>query len=180
MEGATKGETQESTVRLIEAASDALTDGMVERFAATGGNALEVLDRLNDEDTMDAVLNIIDRVTELQRSGAIDTLFDTVILMHGMRSALTDSMVERLVIWAETMISNVANEQLAEFAGETVDAMHEAAVETSQDKSSGGLMSTISMLSKPETQQAMKFLMTFAAKMQSNATASQGTTTDGK
>lgn len=180
MEGVTKGETQESTLRLVEAASDALTDGMVERFATTGGNALEVLDCLNDDDTRDAVLNIIDRVTELQRSGAIDTLFDAVILMHGMRSALTDSMVERLVIWAETMISNVANEQLAEFAGETVDAMHEAAVETSQHKSAGGLMSTISMLSKPETQQAMKFLMTFASKMQSNATASQGTTTDGK
>lgn len=161
-------DTQEGAMRLVQAASEAMTDGMVERLTTTGGNALEVLDRLNDEDTKDAVVNVIERLTELNRSGALDTLFDLVILMHGARSALTDSMVERLVIWAETMISNVANEDLAQFAGETVDAMHEAAVETAQSKSSGGLMSTVAMLSKPETQQAMKFLMNFACKMQSN------------
>lgn len=172
-------DTQDATLRLVQAASDAMTDGMVERMAETGGNTLEVLDRLNDEDTRDAVLNTIDRLTELQRSGALDTLFDLVVLMHGMRSALTDSMVERLVVWAETMINNVANEHLAEFAGETVDAMHEAAVETADQKSTGGLMSTMSMLSQPETQQALKFLMTFACKMQKNVTDSQGTSTDG-
>jgi len=172
-------DTQDNALRLVTAATDAMTDGMVERFATTGGNALEVLDRLNDEDTKDAIMNTIDRLTELQRSGALDTLFDLVVLMHGMRSAMTDSMVERLVIWMETMISNVANEHLAEFAGETVDAMHDAAVETSQHKSSGGLMSTVAMLSKPETQQAIKFLMNFACKMQQNATGSQGTTTNG-
>ncbi|MFC1673955.1 hypothetical protein ACFL12_07390 [Pseudomonadota bacterium] len=169
-------DTKEGALRMVQAASEAMTDGMVERFATTGGNALEVLDLLNDEDTRDAVVNVVERLTELNRSGALDTLFDTVILMHGARSAMTDSMVERLVIWAETMISNVANEHLAEFAGETVDAMHDAAVETAQTKSSGGMMSTIAMLSKPETQQAMKFLMNFACKMQTNATAnsSQG------
>lgn len=171
-------ETQESTLRLVQAATDAMTDGMVERFATTGGNALEVLDRLNDDDTKDAIMNTIDRLTELQRSGALDTLFDVVILMHGLRSAMTDSMVERLVIWAETMINNVANEHLAEFAGETVDAMHEAAVETAAHKSSGGLMSTISMLSKPETQQAIKFMMNFACKMQKNVSDSQGLTNE--
>lgn len=169
-------DTQDSTQRLVQAATDAMTDGMVERMATTGGNALEVLDRLNDDDTRDAVMHAIDGLTDLHRSGALDTLFELVTLMHGARSALTDSMVERLVIWAETMISNVANEHLAEFAGETVDAMHEAAVETAQEKSGGGLMSTLSMLSQPETQQALKFLMTFACKMQNNATDSQGNT----
>ena len=163
-------DTQEGALRLVQAAQEAMTDGMVERLTTTGGNALEVLDRLNDEDTKDAVINVIERLTEMNNSGALDTLFDTVILLHGMRSALTDSMVERLVIWAETMINNVANEDLAAFAGETVDAMHEAALETAKTRSSGGLMSTISMLSKPETQQAMQFLMTFACKMQKNAT----------
>ena len=169
-------DNQDAAQTLINAAQDALTDGMVERMAETGGNALEVLDRLNDEDTRDAVLNIMDRLTELQRSGALDTLFDLVVLAHGARSAMTDSMVERLMVWMESMISNVANEDLAEFAGETVDAMHDAAIETAAENSSGGLMSTLGMLSKPETQQALKFLMTFAAKMQKNATDSQGNT----
>jgi len=167
-------ETQENTLRLVQAASEAMTDGMVERMATTGGNALEVLDRLNEDDTKDAIMSTIDRLTELHSSGALDTLFDLVILMHGARSAVTDSMVERLVVWAETMINNVANEHLAEFAGETVDAMHEAAVDTAQHKSSGGLISTIGMLSKPETQQAIKFMMNFACRMQKNVSDSQG------
>ena len=167
-------ETQDDTLRLVKAATDAMTDGMVDRMATTGGNALEVLDRLNDDDTKDAIMNTIDHLTDLNRSGALDTLFEVVTLMHGARSAMTDSMVERLVIWAETMINNVANEHLAEFAGETVDAMHEAAVETAQQKSGGGLISTVAMLSKPETQQAIKFLMNFACKMQKNVSDSQG------
>ncbi|MCW8916819.1 MAG: hypothetical protein OQK24_13335 [Magnetovibrio sp.] len=169
-------DNQENATQLIQAANDALTDGMVERLATTGGNALEVLDLLNDDDTRDAVITILERLTEIHRSGALDTFFELLTLAHGARSALTDSMVERLVVWMETMISNVANEHLAEFAGDTVDAMHDAAVETAQDKATGGLMSTLSMLSKPETQQALKFLMTFAAKMQKNATDSQGNT----
>ncbi len=169
-------DNQENALRLVEAAQDALTDGMVERFATTGGNALEVLDHLNDDDTRDAVITILERLTEMHRSGALETVFELLTFVHGARSALTDSMVERLVIWMETMVSNVANEHLAEFAGDTVDAMHDAAVETAQAESTGGLMSTLSILSKPETQQALKFLMTFAAKMQKNATDSQGNT----
>jgi uncharacterized protein YjgD (DUF1641 family) len=163
-------DTTEGALRLVQAASEAMTDGMVERLTTTTGNALEILDRLNDEDTKDAVISIIERLAELNRSGALDTVFDLVVMIHGARSALTDSMVERLVVWAETMISNVANEHLAEFAGETVDAMHEAAVETAKHRSAGGLMSTMIMLGKPETQQAMKFMMNFACKMQQNVT----------
>ncbi|MBF0247794.1 MAG: DUF1641 domain-containing protein [Alphaproteobacteria bacterium] len=158
----------ENVLRLVEAASEAMTDGMVERLASTGGNALEILDRLNDPDTKEAILDTLERFKELHRTGAVDTLFELLILMHGARAALTDTLVERLVIWAESMINNIANEHLAEFAGETVDAMHEAAVETAGMKAGGGLMSTLAMLSKPETQQAIKFLMTFACKMQKN------------
>jgi len=161
-------ESQDSALRLVQAAGEALTDGMVERMAVTGGNALEVLDRLNDDDTRDAVMSVIDRLTELHRSGALETLFDLVSLLHAGRSALTDSMVERLMVWAETMISNVANEHLAELAGQACGAMHEAAEETAQVQPKGGLMSTISMLGKPETQQAMRFLLAFAGKMQKN------------
>jgi len=93
-------ETQENTLRLVKSASEAMTDGMVERMATTGSNVLEVLDRLNEEDTRDAVMSTIDRLTELHRSGALNTLFDLVTLMHAGRSALTDNMVERLVVWA--------------------------------------------------------------------------------
>ncbi len=161
-----------ATSRIVQAATDALSDGMVERLATTSGNALEVLDRLNDEDTKDAVLHALERLSEVHRSGALDTLFDLLGLVHGARSAMTDTMVERLVVWVETMITNVANEGLAEFAGETVDAMQEAALEAGRAKPGGGIISTIAMLKKPETQQAIQFLMAFAGKMQDNAVSS--------
>ncbi len=163
-------ETQENTLRLVKSASEAMTDGMVERMATTGSNVLEVLDRLNEEDTRDAVMSTIDRLTELHRSGALNTLFDLVTLMHAGRSALTDNMVERLVVWAETMVTNVANENLAEFTGKTCNAMHEAAEETAQVKPSGGFLSTITLLGKPETQQALRFMLSVAGKMQQNVT----------
>ena len=83
--------------RLTLAAREALTDNMVERLATTGANALELLDRLNDPSTSAAVHTLIDRLTELHKVGALDTVCD---LAHDcctrLRNALTDNMVERL------------------------------------------------------------------------------------
>ncbi len=151
--------------RLAQAASEALTDGMVERLSTTAANALEVVDRLNEEATKDAVLHIIERVTELHRTGALDTLFQLVTLMHGAREAMTDSMVERLFAFMEHMVNNLATEDIAELASHAQQAMAFAATEATETKSTGGLLATISMLSKPESQQALRFLLSFACRM---------------
>ena len=76
--------------RLVLAAREALTDSMVERLAATGANALELIDRLNDEATSAALHSLIDRLTEMHKVGALDTLCDTVMMLHAARNALTD------------------------------------------------------------------------------------------
>lgn len=163
-------DTQQNAIRLVEAATEAMTDGMVERLSITGANALEVVDRLNDDNTKEAVMNIIDRVTELQRSGALNTLFDLVVLLHGVRSALTDSMVERLVMWMEHMVTNVANEDVADLAGHMVGAIRDAAQQTEDAPASGGMFATLSMLSKPETQKSLNFLLGVATNIQKCAT----------
>ncbi len=157
-------------ISLVQAAGESLTDSMVERLTVTGANALEVVDRLNDEDTHDAVMSLIDKLTDMHRSGALNTLFDVLTLVHGARSAMTDSMVERLFIFVEHMFNNLANEEMADLAHNARNAMEEAVAETAaRGKPGGGLMSTISMLGKPETQQALQFLLTFATKMQESA-----------
>jgi uncharacterized protein YjgD (DUF1641 family) len=167
--------TQADVVRLVQAASEAMTDNMVERLSITSANALEVVDRLNDEDTRDAVMSVIDKMTDLHRSGALETLFDTVSTLHGARSALTDNMVERLFIFVEHMINNLANEEIAEMAHNARRAMEEAVDDTSaQGAPSGGLLSMVSMLSKPETQKALQFLLAFACKMEARSTAQHG------
>jgi len=157
-------------VWMAQAAQEALTDTMVERLSITGANALEVLDRLNEEDTRDAVMFLIDKVTELHRIGALGTLFEAVTMLHGARSALTDNMVERLFIFVEHMINNLANEEVAAMTHNARLAMEEAVDQIrSRPEPSGGLVSTLKMLSRPESGRALQFLLAFACKLQSHS-----------
>ena len=158
--------------QLQKAAREALTDSMVERLAITGANALQLLDRLNDERASDAINVLIDRVTELHRVGALNTLFDMVALLHAAREASTDNIVERLFGFVEQMINTVGNEAMATLAGNTRQALEEAAAETAHTAPRGGLLATVSMLSKPEAQRSLAFLLSFGEKLQRSSAGS--------
>ena len=159
-------EPTDEIARLTLAAREALTDSMVERLAITGANALELIDRLNDERTSAAIHAIIDRVTELHKMGALDTLFDMVTLLHAARDAATDNIVERLFTFFEQMINTVGNEAMGTLAENARNALEEAAEETVKVAPRGGLFSTLAMLSKPETQRTLAFMLMFAEKLQ--------------
>jgi len=162
----------QDVLQLATALREALTDSMVERLTDTAANTLEVVNKLNDPDTQEAVIHLIDRLTELKQSGALDTLFDLVQLIHGSRMALTDSMVDRLFSFIEHMINNMGTEEMATLVNNTSCAMTEAAEETMDQKPSGGLFSTLSMLSKPETQKTLQFLLAFGGKLQQSTVES--------
>src|SRR3974377_1949718 len=130
-------------LQLTLAAREALTDTMVERLAVTGANALELIDRLNDESTSAALHTLIDRMTELHKVGAIDTLCDTLMMVHAARNALTDNMVERLFTFFEQMINTVGNEAMGELAQNTRTAIEAAAEETGQMTTRGGVFVTL-------------------------------------
>lgn len=150
--------------RVLTAAGDAITDQMVERLAVTSSNALEVLDRINDDDTRDAIMTLIDQLTDLHRAGGLTSLFEVVHMINAGRNAMTDGIVERLAIFAEHMVSNLGQEEVGELAHDASMALCEARKE-SMDAPSGGLMATLRLLSKPETQQSLQFLMAFAGKL---------------
>jgi len=156
--------------RLATAARDALTDQMVERLATSGGNALELLDRLNDEPTSAAIHGLIDRVTELHKVGALDTAVDLLMLAHAARSALTDSMIERLFAYVEHMAASVGHEDMGDLVHNARVAMDEAAHEVAKSPAKGGMLATLSLLSKPETQQSLQFLLSFAGKLKAKTT----------
>ncbi len=166
MDDMTNQPPMDEMARLSLAAREALTDSMVERLTTMGGNALELLDRLNDPDTSAAVHSLVDRLTELHKVGAIDTVCDLALTLHAVRSALTDNMVERLFMFMESMINTVGNEAMGELAENTRMAFEEAAQETASAKPSGGIMGMMSMLSKPETQKSLAFLLAFSNKLQ--------------
>jgi uncharacterized protein YjgD (DUF1641 family) len=159
-------EPVDEMTRLAQATRDALTDAMVERLAVTGANALELLDRLNDERTSEALHAVIDRLTELHKVGALDTLFDTVVLLHAARNASTDSIIERLFTFFEQMINTVGNEAMGTLADNMRQALDEAAEETGRKASRGGIFATLSMLGRPEAQQSLMFLLSFGQKLQ--------------
>jgi uncharacterized protein YjgD (DUF1641 family) len=161
----------DETARLTLAMREALTDSMVERLTAMGGNALELLDRLNDEPTREAVHALIDRITELHKVGALDTACDLLMLMHAARNALTDNMVERLFVFFEQMINTVGNEAMGELAENTRLALGEAADEANKAAPRGGLMTMLSLLSKPENQRSLAFLLAFGEKLQRQTAA---------
>jgi uncharacterized protein YjgD (DUF1641 family) len=158
--------------RLALAAREALTDSMVERLAVTGATALELIDRLNDERTNAAVHAVIDRVTELHKMGALDTLFDFIALLHAARDALTDNMVERLFTFFEQITNTIGNEAMGTLAENTRNAVEEAAEEMGQATPRGGLLAMLTLLSKPETQRTLTFLLLFAEKLQRRTTNS--------
>ena len=152
--------------RLMQAAQEALTDSMVERLAASGANVLELLDRLNDEQTREAIHAALDRVTALHKAGALDTMFDLVMLLNAARNAATDTIVERLFVFVEQMLNTVGTEAMGSFAENARLALEEAAEATSQQTPRGGALAALSLLAKPETQRSLGFLLSFADRLQ--------------
>jgi len=159
-------ESSDEMARLLLALREALTDSMVERLATTAGVALEVVDRLNEEETRDAVHSIFDRLTEFHSIGALDTLFESVLLLHAVRSAATDSIVERLFGFIEQAANTFGSEAMLQCADDVLGSLEQAAQETDNTPAKGGLLSTISLLSKPESQQTIEFLLKFGAALQ--------------
>ena len=155
--------------RLVGVISDALTDSMIERASVTLGNVLEVADHISEPDTLAAIHAILDELTTLHRTGGLVSLFELIHFFNAMRNATTDSIVERGAVFMEHMINNLATEEIASLASNATEAMQEAAKETADKRHSGGLFSTIGMLSKPETQASLHFLLTFAQKLQAKS-----------
>jgi len=160
------GATPKGVELLIQGMGDALTDSMVERLAGNAGNILEVLDRLNDDDTREAVLCLLDELSKLHRSGGLVGLFELLGLLGAARGALTDSIVERLAVFTEHMVDNMANEEVAKLAGCAHEAMLESGEEVAKSPPEGGFMNTLRLLSSPETQSSLRFLVGVSQRLQ--------------
>lgn len=144
------------------AISQALTDTMVERLVTTSSHGLEVLDRLNDDATREAIHRAIDGVTTMHTTGALDAVFEMAQLLQAARAAMTDQMVERLYHFAETMVTSLATQEIAALARDAELAFYDASRLTAGGtEGSKGLWGVIRVLSKPETIQTLNLLVAF-------------------
>lgn len=157
-------ERSEQIGDVLEAAANALTDSMVERLATSLSGVLEITDRLSEPDTRDAVMAALDGLTRLHKSGDLNLMFDTLQMLGAAHNAATDGMVERGAALVEHLISNVANEEVADLAHQTNVAMREARQEASTRMGSGK-MAALKLLGQPETLEALHFLVRVSAKL---------------
>ncbi|MBF0562440.1 MAG: hypothetical protein HQL37_10555 [Alphaproteobacteria bacterium] len=153
----------------LNAAREALTDGMVERMASTAANAMELVDAVNDEDTREALQAAIAALTKLHKIGAIDTLVELVMVAHAARTAVSDSMIERLFAFGEHMINNLATEEVATLAHETRAALEDALDQTVGAPAKGGLLNVMRMMGSPSAAQTLNFLLTFGNNLRQRA-----------
>ena len=153
---------------LGRAAADGMTDGMVDRLAIAGSNGLELLDRLNDDETRAAVHHALDALTSMHRNGQIETLLEMVSLAHAARSALTDVMVDRLCQFIEVMITNLATAEIAELARETEGAFYDATQECAASPPKT-LIGLVRELSKPETLRMISLMLAFGRSLESRS-----------
>lgn len=160
--------------RLTLAGREALTDSMVERLATTAGNTLELADRLNDEGTRAALHCALDRLSELHKVGALDTLFDTVMFIHAIRNAATDNIVERLFDFFEQMINTIGSEEMGTLAQSAREALDEAADSAAKMTPRKGMMAALATLSQPEMQRSLAFLSAFANGLQQRTVGNRG------
>ena len=155
--------------RLAQSVRDSLSDSMVERITGTAGNALEVVDKLNEPDVKEGLMTLLDAVGSLQRTGALQTIIDALFMVHAMRSAATDSMVDRAFAFIEHMANNLGTEDIATLAHEAKGAMDDAIDSCNIPGGGGGLMGTMRMLSQKDTQEALRFMLSFSCSLKKRA-----------
>lgn len=155
--------------RLVQGATDAMSDSMVERLVSTVGNGLEVVDKLNEPDIKEAISSLLDALGTMHRTGVLQTVIDIVFMLHAARAACNDAMIERFFVFIEHMWNNLGTEELATLAHEAKGAMEDALDHCNIPGGGGGLLGTMKMLSKPETQDAMRFLLAFSCSLRKRA-----------
>lgn len=162
-------DTAADVARLMQGVREALSDSMVERLTITAGNAMEVVDKFNEPDVKEGLMTLLDAVGNMQRTGVLQTVIDAVYMLHAMRSAATDSMIDRAFAFIEHMANNLGTEDLATLAHEAKGAMEDAIDSCNIPGGGGGMWGTMRMMSQKETQESMRFLLSFACSLKKRA-----------
>jgi len=82
----------EEMTRLIQAARDAMTDDLVTRLAATAGDGMDLLDRVNRS----GVASALPHLATMANNGDLESLAQLARVYGSAQDALTDDMVSRM------------------------------------------------------------------------------------
>ena len=156
--------------RVVAAARDSLTDEMVSRLGATAAEGLDLLDKVNRS----GVAGALPAISQLVANGDLERLVHLARTYGAAQDALTDEMVARL---AETVAESLSLMDRMNRAGldrlvgnierlglvlETTMKALETAKRESERPAAGGFGGLWSLMTDPENQQSLRFLLAFA------------------
>ncbi|MEJ2478662.1 MAG: hypothetical protein P8Y78_00540 [Acidihalobacter sp.] len=164
--------------RLIGSAQAALTDDMIGRLAGIAGGSLDMLDQVNRS----GVVKALPVVTHLVENGDLERIAHLARLIGSAEDALTDDMIGRLAYVASEGLSLLdrltrsdgflgmlrilerteVQESFTAFL-EAVCAARSEAVDA--QPSSGGLGPMLKLARDPQTQDAMRFMVSLASHL---------------
>ena len=131
----------------------------------TKGEKLEknLKSALGEEGASEALTDLISKINELHKTGGMETLFELVSLLHAMRSAASDKLVERTLQAAGRATDVLTDEQTLSLLEDVRDSIRFAS--TSEKEKSLGFLSSLKILAKPESCQTIAFLIRFASEL---------------
>ena len=118
---------------------------------------------LGEEGTSEALTDLISKINELHKTGGIETLFELVSLLHAMRSAASDKLVERILKAAGRTTDVLTDEQTLSLLEDVRDSIRFASM--SEKGKSLGFLSSLKLLAKSESRQTIAFLIRFASEL---------------
>lgn len=158
------------------AARDSLTDEMVTRLAATAAEGMDLLDKVNRS----GVASALPAMSQLVANGDLERLVHLARTYGAAQDALTDEMVARL---AETVAESLSLmdrmnragldrlvgsiERLGIVLEATMQALDAAKRDTAGAPAGGGFGGLWRLMSDPENQASLRFLLAFAREFRS-------------
>lgn len=159
--------------RVIEGASDALSDDIVERLGATVGEGLTLLDQVS-RSNLEKAIPVIDRLVE---SGDLERAAGLLRVIGGASDALGDDivgrlgeMVNELLCMADRIARNENLHKLLDLLeqDDVVDTLSSLCTAVGEVKKSSqtaaptaSLMSLVNTMKDPEVQQSLQMMSRF-------------------
>ena len=137
----------------------------------TKGEKLEknLKSALGEEGASEALTDVISKINELHKTGGMETLFELISLLHAMRSAASDKLVERTLQAAGRTTDVLTDEKTLSLIEDVRDSIRFASM--SKGGNPLGFLSSLKLLAKPEARQTISFMIRFACELEKRTNA---------
>ena len=119
---------------------------------------------LGEEGASEGLTDLISKINELHKTGGMETLFELVSLIHAMKSAASDKLIERTLKAAGRTTDVLTDEKTLSLVEDVRDSIRSASM--SKKRKPLGFLSSLKLLARPESRQTIGFLISFAGELE--------------